>query len=218
MNRGSQSLLLKIFHNNRFFYVATLLILFVGVGATYRSVSNEYTVDMDFDMLSSGDLIFVRGSTIRGTIVRFFEKSNQYSHVGIVVKNDNSIQVIHASPGENAEHVIRKVSLAEFVADEKITDFAIYRVSEDHQLLQKATSYAEECARNKVPFDDAFSMKSEDSLYCTELVWRAYIQCNINLCSHGFSSVASLFIHEPIILPSNILSWEKLRCVIKIHK
>jgi len=215
MSYASRRLLL---YAGRSFFVVTLLILFVGFGTTYKSVSNEYVVDMDFDMLSSGDLIFVRGNTMRGTIVRFFEKNNEYSHVGIIIKKDNSVQVIHASPGNDEAHLIRKVSLAEFIADKKITDFAVYRVSDDRQLLKKAISYAEECVRSRVPFDDAFSMKSEDSLYCTELVWRAYTQCNINLCSHGFSAVASLFIHEPIILPSNILSWEKLRCVIKIHK
>lgn len=38
----------------------------------------------------------------------------------------------------------------------------------------EAGRYADATVRSAVPFDAAFSLESDDALYCTELIWRIY--------------------------------------------
>jgi len=136
----------------------------------------------------SGDIIFVNGKSIRSSVVRFLQMHNsEYSHVGVIVLNNESAFVIHADPQRGR---VVKENLNEFLSPDKITGGAVYRanvVSEDIAsiICDAAQSYVDK----NILFNSTFDLKTTETLYCTELVWRAYLTAGINLRSENSKTV-----------------------------
>jgi hypothetical protein len=118
---------------------------------------------------------------------------------------------VDASPDSKGRNdLVRKRPLEEFLGDPKIKELAIYRLTESgldsKGLSQLAGEAAYEIYRQKVPFDHAFDLSTEDSVYCTELVWLAFLQAGIDLCEGSFINLDSAFFKHPVILPSSLVS------------
>lgn len=123
--------------------------------------------------LTPGDLLFKGADTGVGTqlAVAWSLGDKRWGHVGIVVADaDGELSVIHADTGARREigHV-RRVSLAEYLSD--VSELGIYTLHLEGQARETYLAYAESAVGR--PFDKAFSIESENSLYCSELVWRA---------------------------------------------
>ncbi|MBY9068411.1 hypothetical protein K1X12_16030 [Hyphomonas sp. WL0036] len=123
--------------------------------------------------LAPGDLLFKGADTGAGTqlAVAWSLGDKRWGHVGIVVGNpDGSLAVIHADTGARREigHV-RRVSLAEYLSD--VSGLGVYGIDLEGKARADYLAYAESAVGR--PFDKAFSIESENSLYCSELVWRA---------------------------------------------
>lgn len=127
----------------------------------------------DLPPLSPGDLLFKGAES--GTGARIAASwslgDKRWGHVGIVAEDGAS--VIHADTGENALRgepgEVRKVPLSVYIAD--ATALGHYAVFLTGFQRDAYISYAE--AAVGLPFDRGFSLKSENSLYCSELIWRA---------------------------------------------
>ena len=123
--------------------------------------------------LVPGELLFKGADTGAGTQLAadWSAGDKRWGHIGIVVAGPGgTLDVIHADTGAPGEGgAVREVSLAKFLSD--VSDLGIYDVDLTGQARAAYLAYA----RGEVgkPFDHVFSLKSEDSLYCSELVWRA---------------------------------------------
>lgn len=71
---------------------------------------------------------------------------------------------------------------------------------------QKALGYYE----MGLPFDKAFDFRNDDKLYCTELVWKAYLAAGINLTNGKFYVLTMNLVADSIILPGQFLESELL--------
>lgn len=124
-------------------------------------------------VLVPGELLFKGAETGGGTRLAadWSLGDRRWGHIGIVVAGpDGALQVIHADtggPGEGGE--VRRVSLAKFLSDVK--DLGVYDVDLQGAARSAYLAYAEQAVGK--PFDHAFSLTSEDRLYCSELIWRA---------------------------------------------
>ena len=120
--------------------------------------------------LETGDLLFKGAETGAGTRVAagWSLGDKRWGHVGIVA--DGGRSVIHADTGKPGEAgAVRKVALADFLAD--VETLGIYEIDLTGEARAGYLAFAESAVG--LPFDHGFSVRSENSLYCSELVWRA---------------------------------------------
>lgn len=123
--------------------------------------------------VEAGDLLFKGANTGAGTQLAAIWSlgDKRWGHVGIAVENaDGTLSVIHADTGARREAgAVVRVSLADYLAD--VTDLGVYRMDLEGAQQAAYLAYAESVVGR--PFDRSFSLASDNSLYCSELVWRA---------------------------------------------
>lgn len=120
-----------------------------------------------------GDLLFKGASTGTGTQIAaiWSQGDKRWGHVGIAVANpDGSLSVIHADTGAPRQtgKVVR-VGLDAYLSD--VSELGLYQIDLTGPARAAYLAYAEAAVGR--PFDRAFSLETDTSLYCTELVWRA---------------------------------------------
>lgn len=162
-----------------------------------------------------GDLLFIKGTTWRSYFVSLFDNSNNsYSHVGLV-RNVNGIpHVIHASPGNygtgNRGSVLME-SLVEFLNDDQISAAALYRIfppTDKGNVSDSAAFHAMDYVIRGIPFDHEFDLKTDDRVYCTELIIRSYQKAGLELLNE--------IDKEDVILPTRISRSDYLMEVVRL--
>lgn len=169
---------------------------------------------LSFSALQHGDLIFRKGRSIESRVVLITDKESNYSHVGVIYMKDDSIFVIHAVPGESESGInyIKLEEIKKFLSLQKARKAAVYRLSNPQQgseaglAAERAMFYFDQ----KLVFDDDFDLSCENKLYCTELVWKAFLDADIDL-TEGNVSVLNIplkkgdFLLPSIFLKSSLL-------------
>lgn len=164
--------------------------------------------------LRSGDIIFRRGPSLESQAVVTFDGGAVFSHVGIVVCQDGVTQVIHVVPAEGGPDITKTEPVEEYLRSDRALAAKAYRViSENPSQIKQAVEIAKDYARHQVPFDNNFDLASDDALYCTELVWRAYQKAGIDLLDGHFEQSTTSLIKGPVIWPSSLLHSEHLEPV-----
>jgi hypothetical protein len=158
--------------------------------------------------IKDGDIIFRKGRSLVSSIVMLNDKETDYSHVGICCKTDNEMFVIHAVPGEPDEQGNEKIrcdKLSEFLTPDKASIFAFYRLTCDTSGIAAASAAnAMAYYRAGLPFDKALNFRNDDKLYCTELVWKAYLKSGVNITGNQFKKLNLNILTDSIILPGHI--------------
>jgi hypothetical protein len=182
-------------------------------GATRPTAASETNIDPVLlaginSEIKDGDIIFRKGRSLVSSIVMLNDKETDYSHVGICCKTDNEMFVIHAVPGEPDEQGNEKIrcdKLSEFLTPDKASIFAFYRLTCDTSGIAAASAAnAMEYYRAGLPFDKALNFRNDDKLYCTELVWKAYLKSGINITGNQFKKLNLNILTDSIILPGHI--------------
>lgn len=123
----------------------------------------------------SGDVIFKDGGGVWGTLAaRFSHNDDGYGHVGVVsLDGDGLLFVIHAGGDPvSGEGRVQWSAFDQFLGASEAA--ALYRPAVETEAADAALAYLAAAAARNAPFDAAFSLDTEDALYCTELVWRAF--------------------------------------------
>lgn len=147
---------------------------------------------------------------MRSTVVRLFEGTDgDYSHVGIIVIERGQAFIIHANPSDDSrtDRVIKEPWHA-VISPRRITDAAIFRLADvttARTVGFVAAGVAHQFEREALPFDHDFDLFTPRKLYCTELVWRAYMAAGIDLRGHSFGS------DRRYLLPSDLIKSGLLR-------
>ena len=129
----------------------------------------------------SGDLVFRRGRSLVSDAVLAAEGGGEFTHVGLAAASEGRVWVLHALPPEDGvKGGVIAEPLEAFLAPEKASTGALYR-PRDGRAAAVAVEAAWKLVRGRVPFDDAFDLTTVDKLYCTELVWRAYLTAGVDL-------------------------------------
>jgi hypothetical protein len=131
---------------------------------------------LDSVSLKNGDLVLRRGISIESYAVSLAEKTNDYSHIGMIVMESTKPFVIHIEPGESPEKngPVKKESLASFLGADKASHFAIYRSILNQEKLKTVVARCKQFYFRKSRFDNAYNLQDDDWLYCTELVYKSF--------------------------------------------
>jgi uncharacterized protein YycO len=155
--------------------------------------------------LRPGDVILRRGRDAVSAMVLTVDQGSRFSHVGIVVSLGDLRAVVHALPGDE-EHPDGRVlvqSVGEFLAPERASEVAIYRLSETSGVPAAAASVALRYVREGRRFDPDFRLETARELYCSELVWRAFHESGLDLLDARLEHLALPLRQGEFVLPSS---------------
>ncbi|MFI3286391.1 MAG: YiiX/YebB-like N1pC/P60 family cysteine hydrolase [Rikenellaceae bacterium] len=135
--------------------------------------------------LHDGDIAFRRGLGVVSNAVVMMNNRATYSHCGIVVHHNGEWCVVHAVPYEGERLEDDKVycePIGEFYSSLKAHCGAIYHLERlDSVERQRVVSYARYHLDAKTLFDHDYNLEDDERLYCSELVWRAYLAVDCDL-------------------------------------
>jgi hypothetical protein len=131
---------------------------------------NLLQIDSAKAFLQNGQLIMRSDDDYESlTLQNFSNTEKVYSHAGLLFKENDD----HSMTGvENPEGVIRRDPYDSFVNPKRKTGFGLfsYKLSEKekadlHTIIKKGYD-------DKIPFDMFFNLKTDDSLYCSEMIYK----------------------------------------------
>jgi hypothetical protein len=188
-----------------FSILACLLFLFLILNISQSNNSKINTITKY--NIQNGDLIFRRGHSTESQIVIIADRKSRFSHVGIICIENEIPLVIHAVPSENngEPDFIKKEKLAEFLVPEKASEFAIYRSDFSKEIKNRAAVNALQFFENKLTFDGKYDFASDDKLYCTELVLKAFQPDSFKSLTIKSTSLNFIFGNIDVIMPGNII-------------
>lgn len=185
------------------------LIICTKDGERWVASSSYQPISIDAELLRPGDLIFRKGSSMVSNIVRLVDGGVVYTHVGIIAVIDGNLVVVHSVPAENRDQkdMVRIEALDDFIRPERASAIAVYRPKRElgDSVPQFASDYALNKALQNTPFDAGFCLSDTNRLYCTELIWRAYLASGIDICDEQFDMLSISLGKGPYILPSRLV-------------
>ncbi|GBD87395.1 hypothetical protein BMS3Abin03_01327 [bacterium BMS3Abin03] len=166
--------------------------------------------------LQNGDLIFRRGTSIESRIVLLADRNAEYSHLGMIYKINDNVFVIHSVPKENDADpgYIKLESIDDFLSEGKAIRVAIYRlIQNSSEKINIASNYAYNCYSKKYYFDNNYDLNSDKQLYCTELIWKAYMSAGVDLVRNRLRNINFIITSKILIMPSSIIESKLLQNV-----
>jgi hypothetical protein len=181
-----------------------LLVVLVPLGwfvvFRYHSSPDVNVAEID---LRDGDLILRRGRSIESFAVVVADKDKDYSHIGIVAMDDGKPYVIHVVPGESdtRPELVIKESPESFLCRKKATGFAVYRSVFPEDSCKKVALKALGYHQNRIAFDHEYDLQSDQKLYCTELVLRAYQELKLDTGFLEYTRIRIFLGEKSILMP-----------------
>lgn len=138
------------------------------------------------ERFENGDIILVNGKSWRSkALLFFFRRPDDFSHSGIVRLSGGIPFVIHASPESER---VEMEPLEDFLSPFEVEKAEVYRLKREQARAGRAVREAWGYFTEGKPFDGGFDKLDEESVYCTELIWKAYGSAGIDLFGEEISS------------------------------
>lgn len=125
--------------------------------------------------LEEGDIVLRAGNDVTSNMLRQLNlKDKRFSHCGIVIADSGTWWVYHSIGSESTpDQVIKKEPLMQYwnPRDNIAIGYAHLQITTAarKKLLQTADSFYHQ----QIPFDMQFDLRSDDRMYCTEMVAKA---------------------------------------------
>lgn len=136
----------------------------------------------------AGDLIFRRGTEAISNVVLQVDRSG-FSHVGMLFYDEQAgWQVVHATPEEveGRGDAVTTDPIDFFLSPDLATQYQVYQVNATPVQRERAVKQA------LSKLGHPFSILSSDGVYCTTLVWNAWLQAGVDL-EVSFGSMKGVF-------------------------
>lgn len=189
-------------------------IFFLAAVSIYTVNSKKETlIVLNSSLLKNGDIVFRKGRGFISQMVLLADRQSPFSHTGIIIKKKFDLFVLHAVPDESDDGTdkIKLESLSNFLSSKKTEAAVVYRLKDDStNISDKASRKAEEYLKENVLFDSALDLSTEDKLYCTELVWKAFKYAGIDLIDGKFDHLNAPLGSGNYIFPSRLLGSKHL--------
>lgn len=192
---------MSIFTLNKSYILLILLLI-----TSCRSGGNHYAAtppEIPISNFRSGDVAFRLGRTIES---RAIAADGGYSHVGIIIRNDSTLLVAHIEPSRNSSELTKYESLEQFFHPDNASSGAVMRIENlNPTQLAVVENYLFSC--KNISFDHDYKLSDTTQMYCTELVYRAFLEIGIEITEVRHRVPLA---HEEVILPTDISKSDKL--------
>jgi uncharacterized protein YycO len=153
-------------------YIPLVLMLFVLVFAGKKYVFGNNT-KLEYQ---NGDMILQTNTSGQGLAIQLATNS-KYTHIGVLFKENNEWMVYEAV------QPVQKVTLSEFILRGENSQYTVLRLKNDSlvkldHVTQKMKNYL--LKQIDKDYDWVFNW-SEEEMYCSELVYKAYLNAGIKI-------------------------------------
>lgn len=144
-----------------------------------RKAAKYYFKPQEKQLLQEGDLILRRGyGVVSSMISNMNDAQYDISHCAIVVKDSNGkLSVIHSVSSDLSDiDGVQQQTLDRFTNESCPNTLVVLRHKGDdsitqHNIAQRAYYYLDQ----KIKFDHHFSISDTSTFYCSELIYRVYM-------------------------------------------
>lgn len=185
---------------------AFLIFLAVFIMACGSENGGYRVVLYDTAELRNGDLLFRNGIGYESHVVTGVSHG-EYSHVGLAYHDGTCWRVIHAVPGENEKgkpELLKCEPLSAFYRFDRAQSGGAARVGCSDSVANAATLYALDCVNRNMLFDNDYDLNDSSKLYCTELVWLAFLAQDIDITDGSRHIMPIINAGAEVIFPDDI--------------
>lgn len=150
--------------------------------AAERRQANQARIDEMKAKIKDGDLVLRTGTDFSSEQVKGFNKLDKtYSHGGIAVRDSGDVYVYHVTPDFfHVKDKVRKEKLDSFCNPAENLGFAHARYNLDTAETKAFIQYLDQQYRKKIPFDMGFRLRTDDSMYCSEMIKKGLLLATRN--------------------------------------
>lgn len=189
-------------------YAGALLLMVSALGASHHEAGEHARPSTDeprrweevVEQLSDGDLVFRTGRDIVSRLVLSQGDSPRFSHVGIIIKRESSLVVVHALPqdGQSPGGVLVE-PLSVFASSSNASDIGFYRVK---GINTDSKNRIREYVLHQIgkAFDDDFLLSEDGKFYCTELALKALTAAGTTIAA-SVPQIQVMLLAEPVVPP-----------------
>lgn len=143
------------------------------------SLRDDERIERSWDSLRSiahqikdGDIVCRTGNDFTSETFRKMARRDQtYSHLGIAMRENDSIFIYHALGGEwNPDQLIRRDPLSVFAEPYNNKGVGLFRFAQSGIFDKALKSQIDKARKDSVRFDMSFDLDSDDRMYCAEFV------------------------------------------------
>jgi hypothetical protein len=167
-----------------------IVFLFLGLSGwlflhiyNYRSEQeqnyNTYSLTKEeIALIKDGDIILRHGfGFVSDAIVQQLKEKYDISHCAIVCKDDTNICVINSISSTLSDvDGVQSQDLKSFIHESQPNSVIIVRykpkIDKDNSCISRR---AKDYLNKKIPFDNAFNIKDSSEFYCSELLWKVFL-------------------------------------------
>lgn len=118
-----------------------------------------------------GDLLLRLGDDMMSYSIRFLsERDPSYSHVGLLLEHNGSLEVAHIGPYAGGLDTLRYEPIDSFINPAQNLAAGLYRYRIDSAERARFLANVGTWARKGVHFDYWYDLSTNDKLYCSELI------------------------------------------------
>lgn len=171
-------------------------------------------ISVDF---RNGDIAFRCGEGVASRVVLSANSSGTYSHVGVIAEVEGVWSIIHIVPFEGKSIEQDKIycdEVGEFFSQQKSCAGAIYRYNSlDTTEQTQIYNYLLKQLRDDILFDHDYDLTDDKYQYCSELVWRSYLEIGVDLSEGRRSYMPIIRQGEGYMFPVDIESNNNLELI-----
>jgi|SRR5450432_723816 hypothetical protein len=129
-------------------------------------------------LLKEGDLVVRLNRDPTSQFIKNFNRHDKsYSHAGIVLFENGYPYIFHIVNGEeNPDEKLKKDSLSRFCNPRKNMAYGIFRYEMNAGEIKILKKLIHAWYDSGVRFDSAFNLKTDDRMYCSEMISKALVR------------------------------------------
>ncbi|HHT21836.1 MAG TPA: hypothetical protein GXZ87_00775 [Bacteroidales bacterium] len=132
--------------------------------------------EIDENRIEDFDIILSKGQSMQSKLISLLKLTTEdYSHIGIVIKENDNVFVLHSTPDGSETNGVRYDDLQTFIDLSNVSDFIVLRHKDiSSEFKQKLRMEFSRYKTIQAPFDFDFNNFEHKKLYCSELVLLIY--------------------------------------------
>ncbi len=152
-------------------------------------------------------LLVREGAGVEARLVRLKHRG-PWTHVGVLV-GGNLFESVPAT--ERTRGGVRIGHVKEFCAPERAVTAGFVPVPlVDHQ-CEILFRWCQQQVKQCIPFDDHYDLGSDNALYCSEFVYKAFLQIGIHLVTAELSSLSIPMVGvRKVVFPGDLIGMKRV--------